>query len=78
MASSNAINNLGPVPVQTPVLVNNQNFTRGWIQWFQAVLQAVKTIPVVSSATPASPATIVGYTSFVNSAGKTCYQPYYQ
>jgi hypothetical protein len=41
-SSSTALKQLSSVPVQTPVLANNGNFTLGWIQWFQAMYNAVK------------------------------------
>ena len=78
MAVSNVIQNVSLVPVQTPPLANNQNFTLGWIQWFQAVYQAIKTIPQPTTALPVNPLVIVGYQASVNQAGQTIYIPYYQ
>jgi hypothetical protein len=74
----NVIQQLGPVPVQTPVLANNGNFTWGWINYFQAIFNAVKTIPQPNTAVPVNPSVIAGYQASVNQAGETIFIPYYQ
>lgn len=84
--AQNVIQQLGNVPVQTPFTVidekghpkQNGGITLGWMQWFQALYQAVKTIPQPSAGTPVNPAVIVGYQASVDQAGKTIYIPYYQ
>jgi len=73
----NVIQQVATVPVQTPPLANNQNFTLGWIQWFQNVYQAVKTIPQTTANVPTNTATPVGWLQY-QSAGKTYYMPLYQ
>jgi hypothetical protein len=84
--SQNVIQQLGNVPVQTPFTTvdeqgkpkQNGGITLGWMQWFQALFNAVKTIPQPSVGTPTNPAVIAGYQTSVNEAGQTIYIPYYQ
>ncbi len=73
----NAVQQLGLVPIQTPVLANNENFTWGWGQWFQAVYNAIKTIPFPTTAVPVNPSVIVGWQQ-VTQNGETFYMPLYQ
>jgi hypothetical protein len=74
---TNPIQQLSPVPVQTPPLANNGNFTLGWIQWFQAVLNSCKVIPIPSTNVPVNPTTPVSWQQ-VNYNGQTFYIPMYQ
>ena len=73
----NAVQQLGLVPTQTPVLASNGNFTIGWGLWFLAVYNAIKTIPIPTTNTPAHPATIIGWQQ-VSINGQTYYMPLYQ
>jgi hypothetical protein len=73
----NAVQQLGLMPIQTPVLANNQNFTVGWGQWFLAVYNAIKTIPIPATNVPVNPAVVVGWQQ-VTVGGETYYMPLYQ
>ena len=78
MPQLNIIQQISTVPVQTPPLANNKNFSFGWIQWFQNIYQACKVIPIPSTDVPANPSVIVGYTVALNSQGQKIFTPYYQ
>jgi hypothetical protein len=100
-APTNAIQQLGNVPVQTPFTSSGSSgqpsnnargstsrissssgagITLGWMQWFQAVYNAIKylagIVPTNTTAVPAHPGVVVGWASFVNPAdGKTYFVP---
>lgn len=50
MASTNPIQQLSNVPVQTPFLDSNRNISLGWIQWLQAVFNAIKYLATLISS----------------------------
>ena len=77
MPIGNVIQQLGPVPVQTPPLANNGNFGLGWIQWFQALFNATKTIPQTTANAPANTTTPVAWLQY-QANGQTYYLPLYQ
>ena len=87
----NAIQQLSNVPVQTPPLVIKigdkgqqqiaNALTLGWMQWFQAVWNAIKYLygiaPVVGSGVPANPTTPVGFAAMIQ-GGQLFYVKLYQ
>lgn len=89
MPAGNAIQQLSTVPVQSqPLVLDNAGkltnaFVQAWIQWFQAVYQAIKylagIVPGISSDAPVNPSTPVGWMSAIDeTTGTTVYIPYYQ
>ena len=93
MPTGNALQQLSTVPVQSQPLVTKMqekgeprvenSFTLAWIQWFQAVLQAIKylagIVPGITTGVPMNPTTPVGWLSAVDeTTGATIYIRYYQ
>ena len=89
MPAGNAVQQLSTVPVQTAPLVTDQNgrltnaLTRAWIQFQQALLQAIlfvaALLPGISADAPADTVTPKGWLSQIDEkTGQTVFIPYYQ
>jgi hypothetical protein len=87
--AGNALQQLSTVPVQTAPLVTDQNgrltnaLTRAWIQFQQALLQAIlfvaALLPGISADAPVDTVTPKGWVAAIDeTTGEKIFWPYYQ